>query len=121
MQRAFMCSTKFAEAAQGLNVKVRIVAAHAHWQMGKTERHGEILQEMLRKYDHEYPIENSMQFMVALTLCCNAKDAIARHKGFTPEILVLGKSRVLPGNITQDGQDPAQYLAIFSQPAAEQH
>ena len=37
------CAEKFAEQTQGLNVKVRVIAAQAHWQLGKVERHGEIL------------------------------------------------------------------------------
>lgn len=60
---------------------------------------------MLRKYDKEHPITTSDEFTTALTLCCNAKNALARQRGYTPEILVLGKSRVLPGTNSQDEPD----------------
>ena len=95
---------------------VKVVAAYAHWQLGKTERHGEILQEMLRKYDSEHPITNSDEFTTALTLCCNAKNALARQRGYTPEILVLGKSRILPGTNSQDQIDASQVLAECPSP-----
>ena len=110
------CAEKFAEQTQGLNVKVRVVAAQAHWQLGKVEGHGEILQEMLRKYDTEHEIKSSHDFNVALTHCCNAKNALSRHQGYTPEILVLGKSRKLPGANSQNSIDAAQYLADSDTP-----
>jgi len=110
------CAETFAEHTQGLNVKVRVVAAHAHWQLGKVERHGEILQEMLRKYDTEHEIKSSHEFNIALTHCCNAKNALSRHSGYTPEILVLGKSRKLPGSLSQNAPDAAQYLADSESP-----
>ena len=110
------CSEHFSQQTQGLNIHVKVVAAYAHWQLGKTERHGEILQEMLRKYDKEHPITNSDEFTTALTLCCNAKNALARQRGYTPEILVLGKSRVLPGTNSQDEPDASHVLAECPSP-----
>ena len=106
-----VCSEQFSNLAQGLNIRLRAVAAYAHWQLGKTERHGEILQEMLRKYDHEHPIQSSEEFVKALTQCCNAKNALSRHKGYTPEILVLGKSIQIPGVNSADQVDASHYLA----------
>lgn len=110
------CAEHFALQAQKLNIVVRVVAAYAHWQLGRTERHGDIIQDMLAKYDVEHPIENSVQFSTALTLCCNAKNSLARAKGYTPEILVLGKSSPLPGSNAQNGTDASQYLAECPSP-----
>ena len=70
--------------------------------MGKAERHGDILQDMLQKYDTEYPILSEDQFKGAIQHLCSAKNALSRSKGYTPEILVLGKSRPLPGNIGEE-------------------
>ena len=106
-----VCSEQFSNLAQSMNIRLRVVAAYAHWQLGKTERHGEILQEMLRKYDHEHPIQNSEEFMKALTQCCNAKNALSRHRGYTPEILVLGKSIQIPGVNSTDQIDASHFLA----------
>ena len=53
-----LCSDQFAQLSQGQNMHLRVVAAYAHWQLGKTERHGDILQHMLQKIDHDMSIEN---------------------------------------------------------------
>lgn len=106
-----LCAERFSELAQQQDIHIRVIAAYAHWQLGKTERHGSILQDMLEKYDHEHSITNSQEFDVALMKCCNAKNQLARHKGYTPELLVLGKCRREPGSVTQDVPDAADYLA----------
>ena len=111
-----LCAEQFVQKAQEMSILVKVVAAYAHWQLGKTERHGDILQHMLQKYDHEFNIENEDQFQSALCQCCNAKNSLARHKGYTPEILVLGKSQVLPGSNSQDSIDAAQYTATSNTP-----
>ncbi len=66
---------------------------------------------MLRRYDTEHQIKSGHDFNIALTHCCNAKNALSRHQGYTPEILVLGKSRKLPGAVSQDNHDASQFLA----------
>eukprot|EP00435_Cladocopium_sp_Y103_P029622 s3705_g7.t1 len=111
-----ICSDQFAAYAQGGNIHLRVIAAFAHWQNGKTERHGDILQHMLEKFDVDQPISNDLEFRQALRLCCQAKNSMARSKGYTPEILVLGKSRKLPGGLCEDQSDPAQYLADSESP-----
>ena len=109
-----LCSDQFAQLAQQQNIHLRVVAAYAHWQMGKTERHGDILQHILVKYDHEHAIETEVQFKHALNHACNAKNSLARAKGYAPEILVLGKSLNLPGNLSEDPKQP--YLANSDSP-----
>ena len=49
-----------------MDIHLRVVAAFAHWQLGKVERHGEILQHMLERFDHDKTIENDEQFKDAL-------------------------------------------------------
>lgn len=111
-----LCAEQFVQKAQEMSILVKVVAAYAHWQLGKTEKHGDILQHMLQKYDHDFQIETEDQFQTALYQCCNAKNSLARHKGYTPEILVLGKSQILPGSNSQDDLDATQYTAISSTP-----
>ena len=71
----------------------RVIAATAHWQLGRAERHGSILKTMLSRFEAEHPIQNSRDFQEALELCCLAKNALSRAQGFTPEILVLGNRK----------------------------
>ena len=111
-----LCSEQFSVLAQGEDIQLRVIAAYAHWQLGKTERHGDILQHMLRKFEIDNPILHDSDFASALDHCCAAKNALARHKGYTPEILVLGKSRHLPASNSSDQPDAAQYLAASDTP-----
>eukprot|EP00435_Cladocopium_sp_Y103_P042761 s1016_g11.t2 len=49
-------SEAFEEFLQRHDVKSITTSPHAHWQNGRCERHGRILQTMLDKLDHENPI-----------------------------------------------------------------
>ena len=110
------CAEQFSQHAQGMDIHLRVVAAYAHWQMGKVERHGEILQHMLERFDQNTPIENDDQFKDALLHLCNAKNSMSRTKGYSPEILVLGKSRALPGGLPDEMPQPSHYLADSESP-----
>ena len=44
------CSEEFAKFLQSVNVVATVIPTEAHWQMGKCERHGALLQSMLNKY-----------------------------------------------------------------------
>ena len=65
---------------------------------------------MLERFDHDKTIESDEQFKDALRLC-NAKNSMSRTKGYSPEILVLGKSRHLPSSLDSDSPQAYHYLA----------
>lgn len=71
---------------------------------------------MLNRCEGDNPISSSQEFSDLLEQCCNAKNSLARHRGDTPEILVLGKSQPLPASNTADEPDAAQYLAEQESP-----
>ena len=104
-----LCSEGFKEFCRQQSILPRVVAAYAHWQMGKVERHGEIIQSMLRCLDKDNPITTSKDFEEGLFQCCGAKNSLSRAQGYTPEILVLGKSRRLPGSLTNEPFDAANH------------
>lgn len=110
------CAEQFSSLAQGLDIHLRVAAAFAHWQMGKVERHGEILQHMLERFEQDVIIDNDDQFEDALHHLCNAKNALSRTKGNSPEILVLGKSRHLPSSLDSDEPQASHYLADSETP-----
>jgi hypothetical protein len=105
-----LCSDEFTKHAQSSDIHLRVVAAYAHWQLGKTERHGDILQHMLERFDVDQTISTNDEFRKALQQCCNAKNSLARSKGYTPEILVLGKSQCLPGSVCEDVPKASHFL-----------
>ncbi len=101
----------FSQFMQQCNVKCTTISTDAHWQNGKAERHGEILAQMLSKYDLEHPIHNASDLQIALAHCTQAKNSLSIRKGYAPEVLVLGKQTRLPGSVCSDHQLPAHALA----------
>ena len=90
------CSEEFAECVKQFEIRTFLVPAEAHWQLGKCERHGAILQGMLNKYQADHSVTNSEEFIDALQHCVSAKNSLSRHRSFSPEIFVLGKFRPDP-------------------------
>ena len=106
----FNCE-QFANFLQQLNVKCTIIPPGAHWQMGRTERHGDVLQKMLSKYEEDHPINSYADLQRALMMCTAAKNACSLRHGFSPETLVFGKGLKVPGSLTSDDSLPAHSLA----------
>ena len=67
---------------------------------------------MLKKYDHEQPIETIEN---ALWHTTQAKNALSLHRGYSPEMLVLGKATRLPGSCIEDTQITSHMLAEHDQ------
>eukprot|EP00435_Cladocopium_sp_Y103_P041712 s568_g11.t1 len=107
-------SDMFARFLQEHSIRSHVIPTGAHWQMGRSERHGSTLLRMLDKYHADQPISNLQEFENALQLLCNAKNSLSRHAGFTPEILVLGKSQHVPGSNLDEG-DSAGFLGMDDQ------
>eukprot|EP00435_Cladocopium_sp_Y103_P033991 s557_g8.t1 len=91
-------SEAFDEFLQRHDVKGITTSPHAHWQNGRCERHGQILQSMLNKLDHEKPINTFKELQQALIQCTHAKNTQSIRAGYAPEVLVFGKSSKLPGS-----------------------
>ena len=104
-------SEAFSQYLQTLGVKSTIIPPQAHWQMGRSERHGQVLQEMLQKYDAEHSITSYAEMQVALTMCTNAKNSCSLRHGYSPEVLVFGKGFRMPGSLTSDDQLTAHLTA----------
>ena len=95
-------SDSFDKYLQALGVKSTIIPPQAHWQMGRSERHGDILQDMLRKFELEHSITNYVELQRALTSCTTAKNSCSLRQGFSPDMLVFGKGLRVPGSLTSD-------------------
>ena len=112
-------SDQILEQFQGLNTQTYMTAAA--WQRGRLERHGDVAKEMLSRLDKEVPIINDSAFDKALTQVFQAKNALVRHLGYSPEQIVLGKSIQVPGSLTSDEGLAAHTLALGDELEAEQH
>ena len=106
-----MNSQEFTEFVQAHNIKLTTISPEAHFQNGKSERHGAILERMLDKFDMEHPIASYQDLQRTLWFCNQAKNSCGLRKGFSPETLVLGKQTRLPGSVASDHLLPAHLLA----------
>ena len=80
-------SSVFGDFLKEHDIHAYPIPARAHWQLGRAERHGAILKTMLTKFHGEQPILDGDAFERALIELCNAKNALSRHAGYSPEIL----------------------------------
>ena len=102
---------EFMNFLQSHNIKGTTISPEAHFQNGKAERHGAILDKMLTKFNSEHAVENYGDLQKALWWCIPAKNACSLKGGFAPEVLVLGKHTRLPGSVSSDNLLPAHLLA----------
>ena len=97
---------------QRFNIQCSSISPEAHWQMGKIERHGKFLQEMLDKIDAEQPIGSYQDLQLALNQSTQAKNMLSVRHGYSPEIIVFGKQSRLPGSILSDESIPSHLSAL---------
>ena len=102
---------EFMNFLQSHNIKSTTISPEAHFQNGKAERHGAILDKMLTKFNSEHEVLNYGDLQKALWWCIQAKNACSLKGGFAPEVLVLGKHTRLPGSVSSDNLLPAHLLA----------
>ena len=93
------------------NIRLTTISPEAHFQNGRSERHGAVLQNMLSRFDKEHPIETYQDLHRSLWWCTQAKNSSSLRKGYAPEVLVLGKHTRLPGAVSSDDLLPAHLLA----------
>ena len=104
-------SQAFSEFLQEHDVKAYSIPSRAHWQLARAERNGALLKTMLTKYHAEQPIQDHEGFRQALMHLCNAKNSLSKHAGYSPEMLVLGKSRRTPGSLMENDPTDASSFA----------
>ena len=96
---------------QQYNIRPVTTVPDAHWQNGRSERHGAVLEDMLGKVDLEHPIQSYSQLQRCLWHVTQAKNACSLRRGFSPEVLVFGKGTRIPGSLCGDDQLPSHGCA----------
>ena len=104
-------SEAFTQFLQNLCVQCEVVPPDAHWQCGRIERHGGVLQSMLSKFELEHDVSNYPQLQQALTQCTMAKNSCSLRHGYAPDTLVFGKGLKIPASIISDDSLPAHAVA----------
>lgn len=92
-------SEEFLNFPQKHGIRQRTMATDAHWQNSLIERHGAILQSILTKMDSEEAITTPDDVAIAVSMATHTKNQWSRHRGYPPEMLVLGKISRVPGTI----------------------
>ena len=110
------CNEEFLNFMQKHNIKVRMIPPEASWQNSRAERHGGILQEMLRRMDQDESIDDYDKLEQNLAICTQTKNCWSRHRGYPPEMLVFGKLRKFPGSISSDSETSAHLQATEETP-----
>ncbi len=105
-------SDEFAKFLQRFNIQSKVIAADAHWQNARAERHGGILQQIISKMDSEESIDNYDKLTQALAYATHTKNQWSRHRGYPPELLVLGKGVTIHGSNISDQKLSAHSLAL---------
>ncbi len=113
------CSDQFQQFLQRHSIRSKVSAPEAHWQNSRIERHGGILQVMLKKMDLEDSIDSYEKLTMALHQATMTKNRWSRVKGYSPEMLVFGKQPRIPGSITSDEDVSSHSLAIASIPEGQ--
>ena len=107
-----LISEEFSQFCQQYGIKTNVTSPEAHWQNGKIERHGRFIQEMLQRIDTDLPISTYADLQVALNQCTQAKNSMIVRHGYSPEIIVFGKSSRVPGSIMSDESIPSHVSAV---------
>ena len=89
----------------------QVIPPDAHWQLGRIERHGGVLQHMLAKYELEHDVTTYQQLQQALTHCtaknaCSLKDIHQRHWSLAvASAWIHCRGYTLPAHAKADSED----------------
>jgi len=104
-----MFMKEFQEAMDILGVNVLPAAGQAHWQHGKTERHGGWLKLMLSRVVEHKSVRGKADMDVAVWETCAARNDLRRVCGFSPAEWVFGSSPRLEADLVDGAGALAQH------------
>lgn len=80
---------------------VRPIAAEAHWQLGRTERHGGWFEAVLRKLIDQFSPQDQDQWMQCVHHA-HVKNQMIQSYGYTPHQFVFGKNPHIPSDLLNE-------------------
>eukprot|EP00435_Cladocopium_sp_Y103_P028567 s529_g7.t1 len=105
-------SEEFSRFLHKFGIPSKTIAPEAHWQNAKAERHGGILQQILNRMDQEEAITDYDALTLALAFATHTKNQWSRHRGYPPELLVLGKTTRVAGSVISDSSLASHSYAL---------
>ena len=80
----------FVGLLEQFSISSKVTGAHAGWQLGVGERHGDLLGQALHSVVAEHTVEGYAAMKEALACACMAKNATVTRDGYTPNQRVFG-------------------------------
>ena len=84
---------------QGINI--RVIAAEAHWQLGKTENHGGWFARVLQRVIDDHTPSNKEEWLECVHHA-HIKNAMIQHHGFSPQQYVFGRNIDIPSDLLNE-------------------
>ena len=97
---------------------VSIIAAGAHWQLGKTEVHGGLFAKVLSRVLEERSPQTKEEWLDCVRHCHIKNSTIQTH-GFTPSQVVFGKNPEIPGELLNEPQHVVPCTASLLEDSVE--
>ena len=101
-----MLGEAFQSYLESMGTHCKIIAAEAHWQLGRTENHGGWFGRILQKMIDEHSPSNKEERLECVHHA-HVKNQSIQSYGFTPFQHVFGKNPSLPGALQDDKAVPA--------------
>eukprot|EP00434_Breviolum_minutum_P035842 symbB.v1.2.031741.t1/scaffold3487.1/size55659/4 len=85
--------------SQGINI--RVIAAEAHWQLGKTENHGGWFARVLQRVIDDHSPSSKEEWLECVHHA-HIKNAMIQHHGFSPQQYVFGRNVDIPSDLLNE-------------------
>ncbi|CAE7758699.1 RE1 [Symbiodinium sp. CCMP2456] len=112
-------SEALCQACEDEGTRVCHIAAEAHWQIGKVERHGGLLATILDKVLLEIRPQSEAEWRECLTQAVASKNAMLNVAGVSPYQFVFGRNPRIPADLLQDSPSTVANDAVLTEPAVE--
>ncbi|CAE7699666.1 unnamed protein product [Symbiodinium sp. CCMP2592] len=88
---------KVASLLRSLGVEIKQAGVKAPWQVGRVERHGGILKQMVKRVISQHHVSGEFAVSAVVSQCAATKNSSYLHEGYVPAQWVLGK---IPSDVT---------------------
>ena len=97
---------------------IRQIAAEAHWQLGRTERHGGYFEKILSRLIEQFSPSSKTEWLECVRHA-HVKNQMIQSYGYTPHQYVFGKSPHIPGDLLNEPLHVVPGTASLEVPATD--
>ena len=100
-------------------IRISTIAAEAHNQLGKVEKHGHLFEVILQKVLDQVQPKSQSEYEQCVIQTCNAKNELLNQKGLSPCQLVFGRNPKIASDLLQEWPCPVAATSPLHDEAAE--